>query len=663
MSRLRRTFPLLLCILLPAALSARGVSPYLPLNLDPELEREVERVMILGGKPVMTRPIPAAAVIDALPKACAIDPQLCGRVRRALKRYMGDTGLEFLSAEAAATHGANTVMPNQHGQTEQSAWQLAGAGYIQPSDYILVNVGGVGYDGRETPTGSVLSLGFDWAQLDVGYRDRWWSPMTDSSMLISTEAPTMPSISLSNYDPLTRLGWQYEVFLARMSYTDKIELTNGDLAHGYPKFAGARLGIEPADSGWSLSANRIIVFGGGAAGGQSVKNVLEAFFDPTKAQTTGFGTADVISKQEASLTSRFVYPGRIPFSLYFEYAGNDTAGGNHLGFSRDALSIGLELPRLGPFDLTYEFSGWQPTWYIKSHTSVETGYGDGITNDLLSIGHWFGDQRLSGDAVGGQSSMLRVGLEPLFGGRLEATLRALVNDSYYSAIPYEHEYMGSLTYSYPWKDYVIGSEIDYGRDVFGAHYTRVSAFLRLGDALHADDQGADDTDGAPSYSRPEHAEFHVDAGVAASRVLADITTTLPRTETGTGYGPHLTIGARNAVTENQDLGAALDADGVHGVSLIGARFLDYRYRFNGPLALNLFMGAARYAAATPAFGLYYGAGLQWREVLPHWDVGIDYRYASKVDRIRVLPSDPQGGFRTDAYYDISLATFYISRKF
>src|SRR2546421_2842295 len=255
---------------------ARGVTPYLPLNLDPEVEREVERVLILGGKPVMTRPIPAAVVLDALPKACEVDAVLCGRVRRALKQYMQDTAVEFTSVAGAITNGAKTVMPNQLGETAQSPFQVAGAAYIQPSAYALVNVGGVAYQGRERATGSLISLGFDWAQLDLGYRDHWWSPMTDSAMLISTQAPTMPSITVSNYDPLTRLGLQYEVFAARMSYSDKIELTNGNLTRGYPKFAGLHLGIEPGNSGWSLAANRIIVFGGGAAGGQSISGILRS---------------------------------------------------------------------------------------------------------------------------------------------------------------------------------------------------------------------------------------------------------------------------------------------------------------------------------------------------------------------------------------------------
>src|SRR5207248_9688883 len=57
-------------------------------NLDPQIERQVERVLILADKPVMRRPIPAAVVLDALPKACEADATLCERVRRFLANYM-----------------------------------------------------------------------------------------------------------------------------------------------------------------------------------------------------------------------------------------------------------------------------------------------------------------------------------------------------------------------------------------------------------------------------------------------------------------------------------------------------------------------------------------------------------------------------------------------
>ena len=63
---------------------------------------------------------------------------------------------------------------------------------------------------------------------------------------------------------------------------------------------------------------------------------------------------------------------------------------------------------------------------------MQTGYGDGITNDGDSFGHWFGDQRAFGDALGGRSNMLRVGWEPAIGGLVETQLRMLANDSLYN---------------------------------------------------------------------------------------------------------------------------------------------------------------------------------------------------------------------------------------
>src|SRR5205814_8140976 len=185
---------------------------------------------------------------------------------RFLANYMQVSGVAFASYEVAAASGSGdkTVMPNQHGAGADSHYRAAAAGYLQPSDYLLLGVGGVADEGRATATGSVLSAGFDFAQLDLGYRDHWWSPMTDSAMLISTEAPTMPSITLSNYRPLTRLGLEYELFVARMSHSNDIELTNGTLTRGYPKFGGLHLSFEPVSG---RSEERRVGKGGRSCGG------------------------------------------------------------------------------------------------------------------------------------------------------------------------------------------------------------------------------------------------------------------------------------------------------------------------------------------------------------------------------------------------------------
>jgi hypothetical protein len=641
---------------------ARGVTPYLPLNLDPQVERQIERVLILADKPVMRRPIPAAVVLDALPKACQIDPVLCANVRKFLGHYMNVSDLGFASLGVAATNGSGgkTVMPNQHGETMDSPFDAALLVYWQPSDWALVNLGGVAYQGRTTPTGTMLSLGWDAAQLDIGWRDHWWSPMTDSAMLISTEAATMPSITLSNYRPLTRLGLQYETFVARMSYSDKIKLTDGTFTAGNPKYGGLHVSIEPV-SGWSLGAQRTMVWGGGAAGGQSVHDILRAFFNPSKGQSTGFGTAHPVGKQMGSLSSRFIFPGRVPFAVYFEYGGNDTEKGYNYLLGKPALLGGVHFPHVGPLDVTFESQVWQPSWYTGFGSAVQPSYLDGITNYMRIIGNWFGDQREFGDAVGGRSSMLRVGWEPRFGGLLEAQFRTLVNDSYYSALAYHHLNIGSLSYAYPWKEYAIGAQFDAGQDVFGGKFTRLEAFLRYGQALRS--ANSESADSAFNGQRADGSEIFIAAGATANKVEAEIISTQPRVTTGPEYGAHVGIGARRQVSEHQDLGVAIEGDDIQGLSLLSVRAIDYRYRFTGPLAMNLFLGATRYALATPGLGLYLGGGLQWRNILPNWDLGLDYRAGVEVSRQRLLPSDPQGGYRPDAFYNISMLTLYLAWKF
>ena len=79
--------------------------------MSPEIERQIERVLILADKPITSRPIAAATVLDALPAACRIDAVLCARVRRYLDGYMRKAGVVHASAEVAAHDGAVTPLP------------------------------------------------------------------------------------------------------------------------------------------------------------------------------------------------------------------------------------------------------------------------------------------------------------------------------------------------------------------------------------------------------------------------------------------------------------------------------------------------------------------------------------------------------------------------
>jgi Capsule assembly protein Wzi len=656
------------------AARAEGLSAYLPLNLEPEMERQIERVLILADEPVLKRPFPVELVKAALPEACKKDAALCARVRRYLERYSHDYAVSEASATAAFNDGAHTVLPNQHGLTSNDDWQLSAQAYAQPSDYLLASAGAVAYSGRTQPTGSMLSAGFSWAQLDAGYRDHWLSPMTDTgSMLFSTESPTMPTVTLSNWEPLTKLGFQYEVIWGKLQQTysgsppgDNI-VYQGVSSRGDPHLLSMQLSIEPFP-GWSLGVNRNLEYGGGSGLPESASWLLHAFFHPS-------GTVQTESNEQASYVSRFIFPGKTPFAVYFQYAGEDNSNGGSYLLGNAALSAGIDFPRLGRhFDATYEFAEWQNIWYVHNI------FLDGMTNYGLVLGTWGADQRNFRDGVGARSQMLRLGWTPPFGGYLEARAHTLVNQSYYgddtrvyipgtSPFPYHHYYDLGLTYSRPWNGVTVGAQALTGRDVYGASFTRLAGFVRYGDEARpraedvAYDGGADDEQGGDD--RTHGAEWFIDAGVNAHTVRTDLNGQAPITNTSVAFGAHFGLGARRAVSTHNDLGVRLELDEVDGHSLIGVRAIDYRYRYDNGLALGLFAGADRYDLATPAYSVYGGIGVQWRNFvrgLPGWDLGFDFRYAQNIARDRVLASDATGP-RPETFYKIASGVLYLSRHF
>jgi len=196
--------------------------------------------------------------------------------------------------------------------------------------------------------------------------------------------------------------------------------------------------------------------------------------------------------------------------------------------------------------------------------------------------------------------------------------------------------------------------------VFGEQFQWLGAFVRY--AEDGQTSGLLSLTDESSNGDDPSAQVFVDAGMNASTVKTNLTETSPATTTSLAYSPHLGIGARRAVSEHGDLGARLELDDIDGHLLIAVRAVDYRYRFSSPFALSGFLGAARYDLATPAYGLYFGVGGQWRDIFKDWDLGMDLRFAWNVARDHLLPSDPQSA-RPDSFYDIASATLNVTHRF
>ena len=135
----------LVVAMLATTAHARGVSPYLPLDISPEIERKIERVLILAEQPALTRPIAAATVFDALPRACERDGALCEDVRRYLESLTRTVGISHASLTAFGGTGADTPLPNSHGMNSRSNYEAAITAYWQPGDSFLVTGGVLAY--------------------------------------------------------------------------------------------------------------------------------------------------------------------------------------------------------------------------------------------------------------------------------------------------------------------------------------------------------------------------------------------------------------------------------------------------------------------------------------------------------------------------------------
>lgn len=155
------------------------------------------------------------------------------------------------------------------------------------------------------------------------------------------------------------------------------------------------------------------------------------------------------------------------------------------------------------------------------------------------------------------------------------------------------------------------------------------------------------------------AELFVDIGVHGTHVEADVAT-LTRTTTSES-GLHVGVGLRRALA-NGSIGARVELDDIDGDALLVVRALDYRRHLTERFAVTAFLGAARLDLATPAYGYYLGTGVELKDLLPSWSIGLDLRYGDKIARDNLLPSDPQGG-KTDNFYDLSGVSIYLSRRF
>jgi hypothetical protein len=465
-------------------------------------------------------------------------------------------------------------------------------------------------------------------------------------------------VTISNPQSLGVAHLHYELFYGQLSTTSVS--WHGGTFRGRPRLFGLHVSIEPAP-GWSIGLGRLMEFGP-APRPASLRNLFNAFFKASQYDNTrpGLTTDQEFGNQQFSATASFTVPGAHPLVAYAEYAAEDTFHSESYRFGKTALTAGLYLPaltrRLG---LRYEFSEWQNSWY-GNHL-----YGDGMRNDGAVLGAWMGDWRVASDAVDGQAHSLDVSWAFEGARRLDLRLRTLQNASY-SHHDYHRAWDLGLDHYRPWRGHQLGLGVEAGRDEFAARFARVSASLQFAPGSAAAARLRDAPPAEPGADRtPREAgrvERFVDVGLRSGklRLEYDVGSVPPVDKT---FGSaHLGLGVRRLYTRHSDFGFRVELDNVRGRALLGLRTVDYRYRLGPQAAVTAFFGVARYSGPTVAMGWYAGAGLQWRNVLPKWDLAIDLNYGDKLQRTKNAAGEHFGTW-TDAYYAMRAHTITLSRRF
>lgn len=467
------SFFILLCSLSTQAYS-KGPSPYLPLQVDPLIELELNRLASLAKLPILTKPYHAATVNRYLKKISHSHPVLYKRISSYLKRYKQDAALTHASLQLSYANKENIPLANHRGQMADANYQFSFNGFWQANQYVIINGGGMYYEGGDyIPTNSFISVGSDYFQVDFGYREHWLSPFQEGAVLLSTQAKAPLNITFSNPKLITDYKIKYELSIGKLEQHSDIKFgRENPPVSGKPALLVMHLSAQPYDW-WTIGLNRTLMFGGD--GDVTLKDVWNGIIDPVNSDNCGGHGTDLqdcseeLGNQQASVTNKFdVTWFDMPMSIYYEYAGEDTNNYTNYKLANLANSLGVFIPYLTEnTSLNIELTDFQSAWYTH-HI-----YGEGYSNDGVKMGHWWGTRKDPRDFVGGEAASVRFDWQNSTSSQLSFIYRsANFNNSSFADYQASHEL--EINYTRAIKSAFLGAKLYFGVNNYGEEFIQTS---------------------------------------------------------------------------------------------------------------------------------------------------------------------------------------------
>ena len=450
---------------------AKGPSPYLSLANEPLIELELQRLATVAKLPILTKPYHAATVYHYLDKIVDNHPILHQRISSYIKRYKKDIALTHASINLNYSSQENIALPNQRGQMINDRYHLAFNGFWQVNQYLIINGGGQYFDsGDYIKTNSFISFGWDVLQLDLGYREHWMSPFQESAVLLSTQAPPPFSLTISNSTLLTSWNLKHEMSVGLLEKQDNISFDRTKPSvSGEPAFLTMHFSLQPYDW-WTIGFNRTMMFSGGEKD-VSLGDIWQAIIDPVNSDNCGgLGTelqdcSEEFGNQQASITNKFDLNWfNTDFSIYHEFAGEDTNDYKNYLLGNKEHSLGLFIPYLNQeTSLNIEYTLFEDAWYVH-HI-----YGEGYSNDGIKMGHWWGSMKDPKDGGEGDAASIRFNWQTNVSSQISILYRtANFDDSSFATYQQTHEI--EIKYNHILGQAFAGIGLYVGRNAYGESF-------------------------------------------------------------------------------------------------------------------------------------------------------------------------------------------------
>lgn len=457
----------LLLMAFSSLVRANGVSPYLPINLAPEVELQIEKLMAMTGNTPLTRPYKATELVVRLETIKDYHPVLYNRLSAYLDRYTKPIANTHRAVTLSVSDDNPRSLENNRGVKHTTAFEVSAAGHVFYNPYIYLAAGASYNDeSGKAATNTHLSMGNEYLQMDLGFRDHWLSPMQDSAMLLSTHAENPLSVTFSNTTGLTDLNIRYELFYAKFDEETPV-LSNGVLSPGKPELTGLHISLSPLER-FSLGFTSTYYFGGGLRD-NNLSIGLKGLLSPSSVENNtednneqGYGQTAISAKWNIGL--------EVPFSVYTELAQYQRDSLGSADDNGQAISAGFYAPVLfETMSLRYELTSRDDGWYESSF------YPEGMRNKQVLMGHWSADEFASGLSPEALTHHVMMDWEIQDDQQLAIKL---THQSIEDTAGLSDTFQMYARYSIATQYGFFGVDGTIGRDAFGDNYNRLSAFYR-----------------------------------------------------------------------------------------------------------------------------------------------------------------------------------------